>query len=174
MLSTLDSDKWKSPSRVWLFVTTWTIQSMEFSRILEWVAVTFSRDLPNPGTEPRSPTLQTDSLPSKPQGKLNDEFLIKFKDRLHYAYYCVSISKMKMALLVAESCWHLSTSYSDTDPEPIRKKERIIFENPLKAQCGNENYNTLLRETEENLSQWRNLFMDSCHLFMEWKVQYCK
>ena len=26
-------------------------------------------DLPNPGIEPRSPTLQADSLPTKPQGK---------------------------------------------------------------------------------------------------------
>ena len=26
-------------------------------------------DLPNPGIEPRSPTLQADSLPSEPQGK---------------------------------------------------------------------------------------------------------
>ena len=27
------------------------------------------RDLPNPGVEPKSPTLQTDSLPAEPQGK---------------------------------------------------------------------------------------------------------
>ena len=39
------------------------------ARILEWVAVPFSRDLPNPGIEPRSPTLQADSLPAEPQGK---------------------------------------------------------------------------------------------------------
>ena len=29
----------------------------------------FSRDLPNPGIEPRSPALQEDSLPAKPRGK---------------------------------------------------------------------------------------------------------
>ena len=29
-----------------------------------------SRGLPSPGTEPRSPTLQTDYLPSEPSGKL--------------------------------------------------------------------------------------------------------
>ena len=28
------------------------------------------RDFPNPGIEPRSPTLQVDSLPSEPPGKL--------------------------------------------------------------------------------------------------------
>jgi len=39
-------------------------------RILEWVAITFSRDLTDPGTEPRSSTLQADSLLSEPPGKL--------------------------------------------------------------------------------------------------------
>ena len=38
------------------------------ARILEWVAMPFSRDLPNPGIEPRSPTLPADSLPSEPPG----------------------------------------------------------------------------------------------------------
>ena len=33
------------------------------ARILEWVAIPVSRDLPYPGIEPRSPTLQVDSLP---------------------------------------------------------------------------------------------------------------
>ena len=91
-------------------VTSWTIQSMEFSRpeywsgqlsllqgifptqgsnpgsqhcrqilsqlnhkgsprILEWVAFSSPGDLPNPGIEPRSPTLQVDSLPAEPPGK---------------------------------------------------------------------------------------------------------
>ena len=36
------------------------------ARILEGVAIL---DLPHPGTEPKSPALQTDSLPSKPPGK---------------------------------------------------------------------------------------------------------
>ena len=39
------------------------------ARILEWVAFPFSRDLPKPGIEPRSPALQADSLPAETQGK---------------------------------------------------------------------------------------------------------
>ena len=39
------------------------------ARILEWVAVPFSRDLPNPRIKPRSPALQVDSLPAEPPGK---------------------------------------------------------------------------------------------------------
>ena len=33
---------------------------------LEWVSFPFPRDLPNPGFDPRSPTLQADSLPAEP------------------------------------------------------------------------------------------------------------
>ena len=39
------------------------------ARMLEWIAFPFPRNLPNPGIKPRSPTLQADSLPAKPQGK---------------------------------------------------------------------------------------------------------
>ena len=36
------------------------------ARILEWVAISFSRDLPDPGIEPRSPTLKADASTSEP------------------------------------------------------------------------------------------------------------
>ena len=39
------------------------------ARILQWVAVPSPGDLPDPGIEPRSSTLQEDSLPSEPPGK---------------------------------------------------------------------------------------------------------
>ena len=44
---------------------------MEFSRSEYWRGLLFPSpgDLPNPGTEPRSPTLQVDSLPAEPPGK---------------------------------------------------------------------------------------------------------
>ena len=39
------------------------------ARIPKWVAIPFSRDLPNPRIEPRSPMLQAHSLPAEPPGK---------------------------------------------------------------------------------------------------------
>ena len=59
-----ESKKWKSLSCVHLFVTPWTIQSMEFSRPEYWSGQLFlsPENLPNPGIEPRFPTLQVDSL----------------------------------------------------------------------------------------------------------------
>ena len=63
--------KWKSLSHIQLFVTPWTIQSMEFSSPEYWSGYPFHSpgDLLNPRFKPRSPTLQADSLPAKPQGK---------------------------------------------------------------------------------------------------------
>ena len=64
-------------SRVWLFETPWTVacqasQSMEFSRLEYWSWLPFPLpgDLPDPGIEPRSPTLQANSLPFEPLRKL--------------------------------------------------------------------------------------------------------
>ena len=70
--------KWvKSLSRVWVFATPWTAAcqappSMGFSRQEYWSGVPFPSpgDLPNPGIEPRSPTLQADALTSEPPGNL--------------------------------------------------------------------------------------------------------
>ena len=63
-------------SCVWLFTTPWTIAhqpplSMEFSRQEYWNGLSFPSPggLPNPRVEPRSPTLQADSLLSEPPGK---------------------------------------------------------------------------------------------------------
>ena len=42
------------------------------ARILKWVAVLSSGDLPNPGIEPRSHTLQVDALPAELPGKPNN------------------------------------------------------------------------------------------------------
>ena len=66
----------KSLSCVRLFVTPWTVAhqappSMGFSRQEYWSVLPFPSpgDLPDPGTEARSPTLLADALTSEPPGK---------------------------------------------------------------------------------------------------------
>ena len=63
----------KPLSRVQLFAAPWTVAhqappSMEFFRQEYWSGLPFPSpgDLPNPGIEPRSPTLQADALTSEP------------------------------------------------------------------------------------------------------------
>ena len=59
------------------FETTWTaappgssVHGIPQAGILEWVAISFSRGIfLTQGTEPESPALQADSLPSEPPGK---------------------------------------------------------------------------------------------------------
>ena len=69
----------KSLSRVQLFAAPWTVAyqappSMGFSRQECWSGLPFPSpgDLPDPGIEPGSPTLQADALPSEPPGKHKD------------------------------------------------------------------------------------------------------
>ena len=64
-LTVCDPMDWGSPSA--------SVHGILQARILEWVAISFSRkemDLPNPGIKPRTPALQADSLLLKPPGKL--------------------------------------------------------------------------------------------------------
>ena len=66
----------ESLSRVGLFATPWTVAyqaspSMGFSRQEYWSGLPFPSpgDLPDPGIEPRSLTLEADTLTSEPPGK---------------------------------------------------------------------------------------------------------
>ena len=49
--------------------TDYTVHGILQARMLEWAAISFSKDLPDPGIEPRSPALQVDSLEAEPPGK---------------------------------------------------------------------------------------------------------
>ena len=50
----------------------YTVHEIFQVRILEWVAVPFSRGSSQPRIKPRSPTFQVDSLPTEPPGKLKN------------------------------------------------------------------------------------------------------
>ena len=47
----------------------YTVHGVLQARILEWIVFPSPGDLPNPGIEPRSPSLQADPSPGEPQGK---------------------------------------------------------------------------------------------------------
>ena len=81
--------KVKSLSRVQLFATLWTVAyqaapSMGFSKQEYWSGLPLPSpgDLPDPGIEPRSPTLEADVLTSVPPGKLSNIKTVDSKDLL--------------------------------------------------------------------------------------------
>ena len=92
-------------SHVWLFVTTWTVAcqaplSMGFSRQGYWSGLPFPSPgyLSIPGIEPRSPTLQGDSLLSEPPGKpkntrVNCHFLLQENLSVQGSNTCLLISR---------------------------------------------------------------------------------
>ena len=71
-----NKNEMKSLIHVWLCATPWTVThqaplSMGFPRQEYWSGLPFPSpgDLPDPGIEPQSPTLQADPLTSEPPGK---------------------------------------------------------------------------------------------------------
>ena len=85
-------------SHVQLFVTPWTVAypappSMEFSKQEYWSGLLFPPpgDLPNPGIEPGSPTLQADALLSEPPGKPRmDIILLPISNYLQFSSVALS------------------------------------------------------------------------------------
>ena len=79
-------------SHVWHSVTAWTVvhtpgcsvHGILQARILGWIAISFSRGSSRPGTEPRSPALQADSLPLVLAGK--HEYQIQYGQRCFQCY----------------------------------------------------------------------------------------
>ena len=76
--------KVKSLSHVRLLVTLWTVAyqaspSVGFSRQEYWSGLPFPSpgDLPDPGIEPGSPTLQADALTSEPPDYTSKTYIIK-------------------------------------------------------------------------------------------------
>ena len=57
----------------------YTVHGILQARIQEWVDSPSPGGLPNPGIEPRSPVLQTHSLPADPRGKLRNRELSGLK-----------------------------------------------------------------------------------------------
>ena len=66
-------------------VAHWAPLSMEFSRQEYWSGLPFPPPgyLPNLGIEPRSPTLQADSLPFEPSGKPSSRYIYNIVIQLY-------------------------------------------------------------------------------------------
>ena len=86
-----------------------TVHGILQARILQWVAILFSRGLPNPGIEPRSPSPQVDSLPAEPPGKPK---LTNYKSfNLERPHWISSNGLFSWHVLITQLCLTLSQPY---------------------------------------------------------------
>ena len=95
--------------------TLYQMSHKESPRILEWVAFLFSRGSSHPGIEPRSPSLQADSLPVEPQGKSNAMVAIKCDYRCHSNKHGVPIKCPPMFHYYAPGLKGLQMGYMKGD-----------------------------------------------------------
>ena len=128
---------------------------MEFSRpVLEWVAFPFSRDLPNPGIEPRSLASQADFfLPAEPQGKRKNTGV----GSLSLPQRSFLTQKLNWCLLHCRQILYQLSYQGSPDP----------WESPVKCRFGHTQgrpSSPLLREARERgrghiklVSSWRKL-----------------
>ena len=68
-----------------------SVQGILQARMLEWVAIPFSKGSPYPGMKPRSPVLQADSLLSQPPGKPKSHVYIIYMHIYVRTYMCTYI-----------------------------------------------------------------------------------
>ena len=72
-----------------------SVHGISQARVLKWVAISFSRDLPNPGIKPVSPALAGRFFTTEPPGKPGDSIIVKNMRNQNklYTYYFFSLEK---------------------------------------------------------------------------------
>ena len=125
-----------------LFAIPWTAAcprlSVKFSRQEYWSGLPFlsPRDLPKPGIQPRSPTLQADSLPTQPlcspvsalKGEVN---IFLFTCQL-LCFVFVSYSHFRLARVIY---WVLSNTPAANwhAPDPSERSSKNPLDRPLNS-----------------------------------------
>ena len=89
------------------------------ARILEWLPCRPSGDLPNPGVEPKSPTLQANSLPSKTPGKPIKMLILP---KIIYKLNFPELDKP-----IPERVWQYRGTWIVTSALKKKRKERITL-----------------------------------------------
>ena len=79
-------------------------------KVLEWIAISFSRGSSRPRIEPGSPALQADALLSEPPGKPGDGEGLGMLNRPVVGRVYRILAKSKEIWLLGESIWHYLSS----------------------------------------------------------------
>ena len=69
-----------------------SVHGISQARILDWVVISFSRDIPNPGIKPTSPSLACGFFTTEPPGKPNIKHTLKFKKKTKTRPVCLRLN----------------------------------------------------------------------------------
>ena len=147
----------KSLSRVRLFATPWTVAyqappSIGFSRQEYWSGLPFPSpgDLPDPGIEPRSPTLQADALTTVAWRSLNSEhkwyflqsiaiYLFFYSKHLIHCFMMIMFYNPFFFELLSEL---MNPSYllheSESFVPECRNRKRVLSDSQIWASVGQQ------------------------------------
>ena len=98
------------------------VHGISQARALQWVAVSFPGDLPNPGIEPKSPALQADSLPTELQGGpiFHESQFSKPPCTLHSVCVCMCVCVCVYVFVCMLSCvWLFATPWTIAHQAPL-------------------------------------------------------
>ena len=106
------------------------------ARILEWVAISFSRGSSQPRDQPRSPEFQADTLPSEPPGKTPNS-----KKRQKDKTLKDELPRSVGAQYATGDQWR-NNSKKNEETEPKQKQHPVagVTGNGSKVQCYKEQY----------------------------------
>ena len=152
------SVKVKLLSRVWLFATPWTVAhqaspSMGFSRQEYWSGLPFPSpgDLPYPGTEPRSPTLEADTLTSEPPGK---PWCLNYNYSVSKAKEGFASGSVVKNLLAIQETWFLSLGWEDPLEEEMATQSSIRSGEILWMEESGGPHTCLVTKSRTRVSDW--------------------
>ena len=94
------------------------------ARTLKWIAIPFPGDLPDPGIEPRSPTLQVGSLSSEP----NRPFIV-----VKTEYNRALLFSFSGMLLPACDAWNYGSHFRSMRERPKRQFQQLKM---AEQKCG--------------------------------------
>ena len=98
-----------------------SVHGISQAKILEWIAIPFSSDLPDPEIKPGSPALQVDSLPSEPPEKLSKKISSKMRSGQILDIYFTECTVNKVCLFVC-----LLIMYSVRGEEGVKIDSKVF------------------------------------------------
>ena len=114
-----------------------SVHGISQARLLEWVAILFSRDLLNPGTKHRSPAPRVDSLPSEPREAHARSFFAVWNQAAQWDILAASLArwpKCPLLVVTTENVSRICQMFPGDRITPPKSQRVILREKSPRAR----------------------------------------